>query len=192
MRMQWNTYIFSLLVISQPDMGSKIINCLLSHRLKKKMQRENTTIKIYIFYFAWQAFPSALPSFSASPKINKKRKVRSIIYIKRRQDVKWVNSSICFVVHPAGRTAHPSRHPSIYSNPRSVPSSSRTVFFLGGFVFVVAAVVAQTQHRDKDFLSGFVFVAIAAVAQTQHTEQPLIHPVIRPDCFFWVGLFLWQ
>jgi hypothetical protein len=36
-------------------------------------------------------------------------------------------------------------------------------------------------------LSGFVFVAATAVAQTQHTEQPLIHPVIRPDCFFLGG-----
>jgi hypothetical protein len=64
---------------------------------------------------------------------------------------------------------------------------------LGGFVFVAATtVVAQTQHKDRDFLSGFVFVAAAAVAQTQHTEQPLIHPVIRPDYFFWVGLFLWR
>jgi hypothetical protein len=35
-------------------------------------------------------------------------------------------------------------------------------------------------------------VAAAAVAQTQHREQPLIPPVIRPDCFFWVGLFLWR
>jgi hypothetical protein len=74
----------------------------------------------------------------------------------------------------------------------SIPSSRRTVFFLGGFVFVAAAVVAQTQHRDRDFLGGFVFVAAAAVAHTQHIEQPLIHPVIRPGCFFWVGLFLWQ
>jgi len=58
---------------------------------------------------------------------------------------------------------------------------------LGGFVFVGVAAVAQTQHIDRDFLSGFVFVAAAAVAQTQHTEQPLIHPVIRPDCFFLGG-----
>jgi len=36
-------------------------------------------------------------------------------------------------------------------------------------------------------LGGFVFVAVVAVAQAQHTEQPLIHPVIRPDCFFLGG-----
>jgi FtsH-binding integral membrane protein len=48
---------------------------------------------------------------------------------------------------------------SSYSNLKSVPSSRWTVFFLGGFVFVAAVVVAQTQHRDKDFLGGFVFVA---------------------------------
>jgi hypothetical protein len=36
-------------------------------------------------------------------------------------------------------------------------------------------------------LGGFVFVAATAVAQTQHTKQPLIHPVIRPDCFFLGG-----
>jgi len=47
--------------------------------------------------------------------------------------------------------------------------------------------VAQTQHKDKDILSGFVFVATTAVVQTQHTEQPLIHPVIRPDCFLLGG-----
>ncbi len=35
-------------------------------------------------------------------------------------------------------------NPSIYSNPKSAPSSRRTVFFLGGFVFVAAAVVART------------------------------------------------
>ncbi len=33
---------------------------------------------------------------------------------------------------------------------------------------MAAAVVARTQHRDRDFLSGFVFVAAAAVAQAQH------------------------
>jgi hypothetical protein len=33
-------------------------------------------------------------------------------------------------------------------------------------------------------LGGFVFVAAAVVAQTQHTEQPLIPSVIQPDCFF--------
>jgi hypothetical protein len=32
-------------------------------------------------------------------------------------------------------------------------------FFSGGFVFVAAAVVGQTQHTDIDFLGGFVFVA---------------------------------
>ncbi len=32
-------------------------------------------------------------------------------------------------------------------------------FFLGGFVFVAAAMVVQTQHTDIDFLGGFVFVA---------------------------------
>ncbi len=52
---------------------------------------------------------------------------------------------------------------------------------------MAAVVVAQTQHKDKDFLSGFVFVAAAVVAQTQHTKQPLIHPVIRLDCFFLGG-----
>jgi hypothetical protein len=41
------------------------------------MQRENTTIKISFFYFAPRAFPSALYSFFASPKINKKRKAES-------------------------------------------------------------------------------------------------------------------
>jgi hypothetical protein len=102
-----------------------------------------------------------------------------------------MSESVRPIVHPRGRTIHSSCHPSIYSNPRSIPSSSRTVFFLGGFVFVAAAVVVQTQHRDRDFLSGFVFVAVTAVAQTQHIEQPLIPFVIRPDCFFWVGLFLW-
>jgi hypothetical protein len=114
--------------------------------------------------------------------------LQNIIYIKRCRDVKWVNPSIRPIVHPAGRTVHPSRHLFIYNNPKSVSSSSRTVFFLGGFVFVATSVVAQTQHRDKDFLSGFVFVTVAAVAQTQHTEQPLIHLVIQPDCFFfgWV------
>jgi hypothetical protein len=38
-------------------------------------------------------------------------------------------------------------------------SSGQTVFFLGGFVFVAAAVVVQTQHTDIDSLGGFVFVA---------------------------------
>jgi hypothetical protein len=41
------------------------------------MQRENTTIKIFFFYSAPRAFPSAFSSFSASPKINKKRKAGS-------------------------------------------------------------------------------------------------------------------
>ncbi len=50
-----------------------------------------------------------------------------------------------------------------------------------------ALAVAQTQQRDKDFLNGFVFVVATAVAQTQHTEQPLIHPVIWPNCFFLGG-----
>jgi hypothetical protein len=95
-------------------------------------------------------------------------------------------------IHPVIRLFTATFNSSIYSNPKSVPSSKRTVFFLGGFVFVATVMVAQTQHRDRDFLSGFVFVAATTVAQTQHTEQPLIHPVIRPDCFFWVGLFLWQ
>jgi hypothetical protein len=36
-------------------------------------------------------------------------------------------------------------------------------------------------------MGGFVFVATTAVAQTQHTEQPLIHLVIRADCFFLGG-----
>jgi len=48
---------------------------------------------------------------------------------------------------------------------------------------VAVVVVARTQHRDRDFLNGFVFVAAAVVAQAQHTEQPLIHHIIRPDCF---------
>jgi hypothetical protein len=41
------------------------------------MQRENTTIKIFFKNSAPQAFPSALYPFSAFPKRNKKRKVRS-------------------------------------------------------------------------------------------------------------------
>jgi hypothetical protein len=73
-------------------------------------------------------------------------------------------------IHPVIRLFTATLNSSIYNNPKSILSSGRTVFFLGGFVFVAAA----------------------SVAQTQHTEQPLIHPVIRPDCFFWVGLFLWQ
>jgi hypothetical protein len=90
-------------------------------------------------------------------------------------------------IHLVIRLFTATLNPSIYSNPKSVPSSRWTVFFLGGFVFVAVVVVAQTQHRDKDFLGGFVFVAVAMVAQTQHIEQPLIHPVIRPNCFFLGG-----
>jgi hypothetical protein len=95
-------------------------------------------------------------------------------------------------IHPVIRLFTATLNPSIYNNPKSVPSSRRTVFFcgwvcfcgsssgtadtthratlnpsrhpaglffLGGFVFVAAAVVGQTQHRDIDFLGGFVFVA---------------------------------
>jgi len=71
-----------LLVVSQPDMRSKNINCLLSCRLSKKMQRENTMIKFYFKNFAPRGFPSALSPFYASPKINKKRKVGSIVALK--------------------------------------------------------------------------------------------------------------
>ncbi len=100
--------------------------------------------------------------------------------------------SSVYLQQPLIRLLTATLNSSIYNNPKSVPSSRRTTFFLGGFVFVATTVVAQTQHKDRDFLSGFVFVAAATVAQTQHTEQPLIHPIIRPDCFFWVGLFLWH
>jgi hypothetical protein len=84
----------------------------------------------------------------------------------------WIRPSVSLSIQPDGQFIHPvirlftaTLNPSIYNNPRSVPSYSRTVFFLG----------------------GFVFVAVAVVTQTQHTEQPLIHPVIRPDCFFLGG-----
>jgi hypothetical protein len=50
-------------------------------------------IKIYIFYFAPRAFPSSLFSFSASQKINKKRKAGSIVALKydvaRPKEVAW-------------------------------------------------------------------------------------------------------
>jgi hypothetical protein len=48
-------------------------------------------------------------------------------------------------------TLNPSRHPA-------------GLFFLGGFVFVAAAVVVQTQHTDIDFLGGFVFVAFGELS----------------------------
>jgi hypothetical protein len=62
-------------------------------------------------------------------------------------------------IHPVIRLFTATLNPSIYNNPKSVLSSRRTVFFLGGFVFVAAAVVVQTQHTDIDFLGGLVFVA---------------------------------
>jgi len=73
---------FWLLVVSQLDTGSKVINCLLLLRLSKKMHKENITIIFYFLNSASQAFPSALSSFSASLKINKKRKVGSIVVLK--------------------------------------------------------------------------------------------------------------
>jgi hypothetical protein len=102
-----------------------------------------------------------------------KEECRHILKPNNEASLKSVQSSIQpdgQFIHPVIRLFTATLNSSIYSNPKSVPSSRRTVFFLGGFVFVGAA----------------------AVAQTQHTEQPLIHPVILPDCFFWVGLFLWQ
>ncbi len=62
-------------------------------------------------------------------------------------------------IHPVIRLFTATLNPSIYNNPKSVLSSRRTVFFLGGFVFVAATVVVQTQHTDIDFLGGLVFVA---------------------------------
>ncbi len=56
----------------------------------------------------------------------------------------WRNSGSANTTHRA--TFNPSRHPA-------------ELFFLGGFVFVVAIMVVQTQHTNIDFLGGFVFVA---------------------------------
>ncbi len=119
-----------------------------------------------------------------------KEECRHILKSNNEASLKSVHSSIQLdgqFIHLVIRLFTATLNPSIYSNPKSVPSSRWTVFFLGGFVFVAVVVVAQTQHRDKDFLGGFVFVAVAMVAQTQHIEQPLIHPVIRPNCFFLGG-----
>jgi hypothetical protein len=52
-------------------------------------------------------------------------------------------------IHPVIRLFTATLNPSIYNNPKSVPSSRRTVFFLGGFVFVGATAVAQTQHTEQ-------------------------------------------
>jgi len=102
-----------------------------------------------------------------------KEECRHILKPNNEASLKSVQSSIQpdgLFIHPVIRLFTATLNPSIYSSPKFVPSSRRTIFFLG----------------------GFVFVATASVAQTQHTKQPLIHLVIRLDCFFWVGLFLWQ
>jgi hypothetical protein len=52
-------------------------------------------------------------------------------------------------IHLVIRLFTATLNPSIYNNPKSVPSFRRTVFFLGGFVFVGAAAVAQTQHIEQ-------------------------------------------
>jgi hypothetical protein len=52
-------------------------------------------------------------------------------------------------IHPVIRLFTATLNPSIYNNPKFVPSSRRTVFFLGGFVFVGATAVAQTQHTKQ-------------------------------------------
>jgi hypothetical protein len=45
-------------------------------------------------------------------------------------------------IHPVIRLFTTTLNPFIYNNPKSVPSSRWTVFFLGGFVFVATAGVA--------------------------------------------------
>jgi hypothetical protein len=68
---------FSLLVVSQPDTGSKIINCLLSAQIKQENAEREYNDILFFLNFAPRAFPSALSSFSTSPKINKKSKAGS-------------------------------------------------------------------------------------------------------------------
>jgi hypothetical protein len=73
---------------------------------------------------------------------------------------------------------------SIYSNPKSVPSS-------GGFVFVATATVAQTQNNEASLKS--VQSSVQPDGQFIRLFTATLNPSRHPDgpSFFWVGLFLW-
>jgi hypothetical protein len=66
-----------LLVVSQPNTGSKIINCLLSTHIKQENAKREYNDKNIFKKFFPTGFSFSFVSFFASPKINKKRKVES-------------------------------------------------------------------------------------------------------------------
>ncbi len=79
------------------------------------------------------------------------------------------------------------------NNEASLKSMQSSIQPDGQFVHPVIRLFTATLNPSRRpdgpsfFLGGFVFVGAAAVPQTQHTKQPLIPPVIRPDCFFLGG-----